>query len=81
METQLERIQNTERDYMKRDKSAVNYANLRNIKYFYVDTKTGEVLQFGTSQSRIFFERKCNGMFPERQCKVYSLPEYLKETE
>lgn len=66
---------------MTRDIKGTGYAILHGVKTVYVDTDTGEILQFGGARSKIEFKRKCDGMFPDRKCNAYTLVEYMKLTD
>ena len=58
-----------------------DYAKRKSVSVLYVDTETGEIMQFGTTKSLDVLAVQWDGMFPNRKMKAVYTKDYAKFIE
>jgi hypothetical protein len=58
--------------------SEYDYAKRKGVSIIYVDTETGEIMQFGTSKSLKAQAELWDGMFPSRKMQAIYTKDYEK---
>lgn len=58
--------------------SEYDYAKRKGVSIIYVDTETGEIMQFGSSKSLYVLTKQWEGMFPSRKMKAVYTKDYEK---
>lgn len=66
---------------LEKDVSGLAYAKRKNVTCVYVDTETGEIMQFGTSKSLKAQAELWEGMFPSRKMQAIYTKDYEKFIE
>lgn len=66
---------------LEKDISGLAYAKRKGVTCVYVDTETGEIMQFGTSKSLANNSVLWEGMFPSRKMKAIYTKDYEKFIE
>lgn len=66
---------------LEKDISGLAYAKRKNVTCVYVDTETGEIMQFGTSKSLANNSVLWDGMFPTRKMQAVYTKDYEKFIE
>ena len=61
--------------------SEYDYAKRKGVSIIYVDTETGEIMQFGTSKSLKAQAELWDGMFPSRKMQAVYTKDYEKFIE
>lgn len=61
--------------------SEYDYAKRKGVSIIYVDTETGEIMQFGSSKSLDVLTKQWEGMFPSRKMKAVYTRDYEKFIE
>lgn len=56
--------------------SEYDYAKRKGVSVVYVDTETGEIMQFGTSKSLKAHKELWEGMFPSRKMQAIYTKDY-----
>ena len=62
-------------------KAEYEYAKRKEISVIYVDTETGEIMQFGSSKSIDVLIKQWEGMFPSRKMQAVYTRDYEKFIE
>ena len=57
------------------------YARRKGVSVIYVDTETGEIMQFGTSKNADALSVQWNNLFPSRKMKAIYTRDYEKFIE
>ena len=63
---------------LEKDISGLAYAKRKGVTCVYVDTETGEIMQFGTSKSLANNSALWEGMFPTRKMQAVYTKDYEK---
>lgn len=58
--------------------SEYDYAKRKGVSIIYVDTETGEIMQFGSSKSLDVLTKQWEGMFPSRKMQAVYTKDYEK---
>ena len=58
--------------------SEYDYAKRKGVSVIYVDTETGEIMQFGSSKSLDVLTKQWEGMFPSRKMQAVYTKDYEK---
>ena len=66
---------------LEKDISGLAYAKRKGVTCVYVDTETGEIMQFGTSKSLANNSVLWDGMFPTRKMQAVYTKDYEKFIE
>lgn len=66
---------------LEKDVSGLAYAKRKGVTCVYVDTETGEIMQFGTSKSLKAQADLWDGMFPSRKMQAVYTKDYEKFIE
>ena len=61
--------------------SEYDYAKRKGVSVVYVDTETGEIMQFGSSKSLDVLTKQWEGMFPSRKMQAVYTKDYEKFIE
>lgn len=62
-------------------KAEYEYAKRKGVSIVYVDTETGEIMQFGSSKSLDVLTKQWEGVFPSRKMKAVYTRDYEKFIE
>lgn len=65
----------------KFQKAEYEYARRKGVNVIYVDTETGEIMQFGASKPIEEWAKQWDGMFPDRKMTTIFLKDYKKLIE
>ncbi len=66
---------------LEKDVSSLAYAKRKGVTCVYVDTETGEIMQFGTSKSLDVNKVAWDGIFPYRKMQAVYTKDYEKFIE
>lgn len=61
--------------------SEYDYAKRKGVSITYVDTETGEIMQFGSTRSLANQSKQWEGMFPHRKMQAVYTKDYEKFIE
>ena len=66
---------------LKIDTSGIEYARRKKVTVIYVDTDSGEIMQFGANKCLELLKIQWDGMFPYRKMEAIYTSEYEKFIE